>query len=316
MVSIEKHLRRFVRSFPQEMKKDFLRYRKIVHKKEYRGNDAKFDRPYWLLLPLWLIKAYCGNTKRHKNRNRFLNEVLWAQYCIFLFVRIQDDLFDGHNDFSSLLFTSDQFLFEAERVLSTYFEGTSPFWKIYRKCLQASTRSIVGLDHLQQHLNGQHRNLLMRYAAVSAIFKIGSAAVCIKLGQMEDFSHIQKFFDEMAIASQILDDFRDIPEDLQRNRFNYVASILLRDADKNKKRRGELVRRMAGKILYTASSDRVFNEIKQHINQAFSSLEPIRIPEAGELLKEYRNGLMNMQSRFHAQRMQHVLSQTRNIGPE
>jgi len=145
---------------------------------------------------------------------------------LFLAIRLQDDFYDGQATAPALIFAADQFLIEAQSAFSTLFRATSPFWSIYRKYLTTTTRSIIECDELLRSPKTRAPALLLAYARVSAIFKIGGAAVCIYLNQMKSFPHVSRIADALAKAGQILDDLFDIVEDLERGRLNYAARML------------------------------------------------------------------------------------------
>ena len=311
MVSIEKCLRRFVNSLPQPSAGDFLRYRKTLLRKRGSQNIRKralLSRPYWLLLPVWLTAAYSRNSKQHKRNNLFLNDVLWGQHCLFLFVRIQDDIFDRHVESSSLIFTSDQFLLEAQKIFSKYFHHSSAFWNFYRKFLKDTTLAIPLVDNFQRSSNSHAKKLLTGYAQINAIFKIGSAAVCLYFGRMKDFSYIEKFADEMAIASQILDDLQDINEDLKRKRFNYVTSIIMKGKAKGRMSRDKISELVVKKLMFTSVGDELLVDVRRRFNHASDYLHIMGIAEAKRVFKAYDKALQQMQISFHRKKVQFIFS--------
>ncbi len=94
-------------------------------------------------------------------------------------------------------------------------------------CLRETTGSILEADELQRKAYPDLRRLEDAYAGVNALFKIGPAAICSRAKRMRDFPSVSKFSNEMAVVGQILDDMRDLEEDLSRQRFNFVASFFL-----------------------------------------------------------------------------------------
>jgi len=241
--------------------------------------------------------------KQDGDSRNFLNDILWGQYCLFLFVRIQDDLFDGQADSPSLLFASDQFLFEAECTFSNHFRCESPFWDIYRRCLQSTTRAIVYVDRLQQTQSSSPQKLLAEYAWVCAIFKVGSVAICAKFNRMKDFTRVAAFADEMAIAGQILDDLEDIEEDLQRKRFNYTTTFLLHYPKKRKSPRNETLRQIAENLLFTNVATKLFLELQRRLELADEALRPLQLMASRKYLRFYRQSLDNMENQLHRQRV-------------
>ena len=287
------------------MARDFWKYWRMMRKKWDAGRMArrtKFDQPYWILLPIWLSSAYSGNKRSGKTLGGFIKDILWAQYCLFLFVRIQDDLFDKHVSSQSLIFISNRFLLEAERKFSIYFAVRSSFWKIYRAHLRETTLAIQHVDKLQRSLNAKPRHLLVAYAKVNAIFKTASIAVCLKYDRMRDFEYIQQFADEVATGSQILDDFEDIVEDLHRKRFNYAANVILRSAPRTKDARGTNPDRIARSLVFTPAGTELLTEVRDRLARGYDALKPLGIAEAGEFSEAYRRSLDAIQTQFNYKR--------------
>ncbi|MFQ5798287.1 MAG: hypothetical protein ACE5H0_06285 [Bacteroidota bacterium] len=283
----------------------FRRYLTNFRRKQVARRDRNarvHNDPYWISLPSWLLAAYRRERTGEIGGTKFLNDILWAQYCLFLSVRIQDDLFDRQADSLSLIFVSDQFQVEAELAFSHYFGRKSTFWDVYRNCLQSTTRAIIRVETLQRTPRANPETLLGEYAKVSAIFKVGSAALCDRFHRMNDFSHIARFADEMAIAAQILDDLQDISEDLQRKRFNYVASNLLRSRFK-KTMRSQHLKQIVRNLLYNHALDNVFTEVQHHLKLAQQAIEPLGITAAKKYVATYRDAVCKMEVDYHQQRV-------------
>ncbi len=290
----------------------FRRYLTNFRRKQVARRDRNariHNHPYWISLPSWLLAAYRRERRGEIRSTKFLNDILWAQYCLFLSVRIQDDLFDRQADSLSLIFISDQFQVEAELAFSHYFGRKSTFWDVYRNCLQSTTRAIIRVDTLQRTPRANPETLLGEYAKVSAIFKVGSAALCDRFHRMNDFSRIARFADEMAIVGQILDDLEDIDEDLQRNRFNYVASVLLPSRPKKTVPR-KLLGQIAENLLFNGGLNNILNKVRRHLRLAHEALDPLKIRAPTKFIASYQNAVDKMENDLHRQTVSLIFGRT------
>ncbi|MBI4547494.1 MAG: hypothetical protein HY707_05930 [Ignavibacteriae bacterium] len=290
---------------PKPMAKDFWLYRKSLLKKRVSPKSKKSlaSQPYWILLPIWVRESYSKSKKELKKNRQFLTDVLWGQYCLFLFIRMQDDVLDGHVKSSSILFVADQFLFEAQRIFSNYFNYSSRFWQFYQQSLQGTTRAIFHVNRLEQSPKSNPEDLLKAYANVNAVFYIGSVAACIYFGKVRHFSYIKKFCDEIAIASQILDDFQDIEQDMKRKRFNYVANVLLRAKVKKKINYAEALKLISRNLLYTPLGSELFADVRRRFRRAGTILSTLGIKEVEKVFKHYDKVLEQMEISFHRRRV-------------
>jgi hypothetical protein len=233
-----------------------------------------------------------------------VRDVLWAQFCLFLFVRIQDDLFDGQATDKRLIYAADQFLIEAERTFGRYFARSSPFWSLFHQALESSTRAILRVDQLQQEPCGRPAQLLEAYAQVAAIFKVGTAAVCLKMRRGRDLVALSRFADEMAMAGQILDDLEDVEEDLRRRRFNYVAKRLL---DGGRADPTQAVERVAREIVLGDGARRVLGEAARHTQRAAAALERLDCPAASAQVESSLRALARLGRTLHRRSIELVL---------
>ena len=241
-----------------------------------------------------------------KTARTFLDDVLWAQYCLFLFIRIQDDILDRQAISPALIFGSDQFLFEAERVFLKYFDRASIFWDWYRMYLRKTISAILEVDWYQQSPRTSPKWLLNTYARVDSIFKIGPMAVCSHYNQMSDFPYVDKFADETAMAGQILDDLADLVEDLERQRYNYAANAILR---KNKMRRGSkqsLIDQIVRGLLLTPIATKLLDEIRTHLQRAFDAIRPLGLNGPEALDRECHQEVESIHRSLHRRRVETI----------
>ncbi len=302
MNAIKKRVTLLVRNIPYSFRRDFLRYwnakNKILSKIE-NVNNLYSGIPYWYFLPEMIQKRF--QSKMRAEDKRFLDDINWGQYCYYFAIRMQDDVFDYQVDDTALLFVSGHFLIEADHNFRKYFETGSPFWKIKDEYLRKSLNGIIEARKLQTKPDSDLRRLLSEYVNVSSIFKIGLVAVCEKLSAMNEAKKFIKFADEIAVASQIIDDLEDIKEDLERNRFNYVvqALIALLNVDIKKSRdRNELLKQ----ILRTNGIKHISAEVYSHLERAEKIIFHV-LPELVNHVRYFRKCYNVMEKKFYSEKL-------------
>jgi hypothetical protein len=256
----------------------------------------------WLLLPTWLA----GRLKPKPARadRRFLADVLWAQYALFLGVRVHDDLVDRQAQSAWLVYVGDRFLLEAEQALARHtFDDR--FWMLYRQYLGETLDGIAEVDALQRRRRPSRAALARGYARVSAIFKIGSAAVLSRYGRLDWRAPLSAYKDHLAIASQILDDAEDLDEDLRRDRCNYVAAAL-------QPRRGRLASPAARRaaieraIIVDDGLTPVLDEVARHVRAAGRIVAPLRLPAADAHIAAHLDHVESLRAGVHRARVRRV----------
>lgn len=305
MVSLRSHLVKYARSLPRTTRLELERY--LASRSVKDPDQRPRKTTYWRELPFWLFNSYRTVFTRRDLPLAFLNEVRWGQQCLFLAIRIQDDLFDGDSSSPALVCIADQFLIEADRTFSQEFDRSSQFWEMYRSCLSKTTGSILEVDGLQRKVTRDLQKLERAYAGVNALFEIGPGAICIRAKRAKDFPSISKFCDEMAIAGQILDDMRDLGEDLTRERFNYVASFFLRRQSTplpQQAARGGAVK----ELLLNGSIAELFQILHQHINLAECALAKLDLPGASCFFQHYRENLRHREGHLSRRHVDFVLN--------
>jgi hypothetical protein len=246
-----------------------------------------------------LVRSYAPTGFRSAGRGKegFIRDVIWGQYCAFLFVRIQDDLFDGQTRQARLLYGADLLLLKSQAAFARHLGLHRTFWDWYRSLLRKTTLGILEADALQGRPTG--RQLLPVYAKVSAIFKLGSVAVCLKLRRLEMLDNLFRFADELAVAGQIVDDLMDVEEDLEGERWNFAASILLgpRKAARSVIRDG--YEHISERIFFGDGATRVLNQARKHVNTAGAISSRMRLKGAGDRLKRFHAGIDALERAVH-----------------
>ena len=296
---LERRVAVLLRSWPEAIVSDIVGY--LSGSPDDVSGAAKGAERFWTELPRWLTADRRFASAKHIDR-RWLNDILWAQYCLFLFVRIHDDLFDGQARTPSLIFVADALLLESERTLAKHFPD-GPFWPLFRKCLETTIRGIMEVDARQQRPGALNERSLALYADVSAIFKIGGAAVCVRSGRMREFRRLSVFADDIAIAGQILDDVLDVQEDLARGRYNFAANQLLAGDDVSS---DDIAGRLAQSVLFDDGVGRLLDVAGKHLDRADAAIAPLRLASAAAYVGTFRRSLDAFRRRIHNARVEHV----------
>lgn len=297
---------RRARDLPPSLRRDFGKYlhraRKAQATRTAVGARTQ-DPAYWLVLPGWLAHGGIG---AHKRPQRVLGDVLWGQYCLYLAIRIKDDLFDQQARSKNLSIVADGFMAESRRAFEKYFEERSSFWSGYQRCIETTNAAIRQIDALQRADTTSASQLLREYAKQSAVFKVGSLAVCTMSGSGEIFARISSFADHMAIASQIIDDLQDITEDLKQKRLNYAARVVLQNAKTVPQGASTILKRIAGGFLYGDGLQTIFGEVRSRLRLAGEALGSLRLPESSAYLSSYNAVLNVLEQHLHRERVQWV----------
>jgi hypothetical protein len=226
---------------------------------------------YWLLLPLWL-----GRLPRLECPRAIINDIVWAQYCLFEFVSMQDEVLDSQSSSSDSLFGAYEFLAEAEGVLARRIRGRG-FWRYYRKSLAQTARGILTAHGIQQGGPGAIEPLLSSYAAQASVLKVGLAAMCVPAGARDVFRRCSRFADHLAIGGQLLDDLEDLHEDLANRRLNAAARLLVPDAGPDTP---DVEGRIATAVVLGKTATAVLQRIRTHARHAALAIAPLGLPQA------------------------------------
>jgi hypothetical protein len=292
----ERRLRRATSSWPAATARVARAYLRGLHRTGRRaGTDGD---PFWLLLPVWL-HATATPRARRALRSRFLADVCWGQYCLFLCIRIHDDLFDGHASDLRLIFVADHLLVESQRAFAPHVPDA--FWPIYHDLLQTTTSAILEMDERQRAGAGT-RDGLAAHARVASIFKAGAAAVCLATGQRLSYARVGAFADELAIMAQVLDDLEDFVEDGERGRLNSVAALLTQSGGRCRAPRD--VRAAGTSLLFGDGARRLLMSLRESYRRAREAIRPLRIDPADCYLQVLEQNLDELAAMLHRARVE------------
>ena len=191
---------------------------------EVPGRLAQRDpAPHWFELPIWLNQAWKAPGIGGPSG---LDDVLWGQYALFLFIRIQDDLLDRHRTDLDSMFVADRFLVESLESFNRVFILDSRFRKQYHAWLRDTVDGIRDVSRLEATAGGFTASHLPLHAKVCAIFKVASLAMCRVHGREREWRWIEGLLDQLAMFSQIGDDLQDLSDDVQQARYTWPANVL------------------------------------------------------------------------------------------
>jgi hypothetical protein len=209
--------------------------------------------PYWLSLPVWLDQAWRQASPREALTRSEIADLLWAQYALFLHVRLLDDLLDGHRTDLRLLPVADRFLLESLGGFQQFPPLDGAFWMFYRSCLRETVDGLLEARELEAEPGRFTTERLDLHARVSAIFQLGTGALCWLYGRRGELAWLSALFHRLAVFSQICDDLQDLAPDVAAGRFTWVASTALQaragqplDPDQCARRVGEGLLRPEG----------------------------------------------------------------------
>ena len=294
---VEKRLARYLRDWPPAVAEEVTAY--LGHPATDAVDRDHGEERFWSLLPRWLAadrRFVSGPRPR-----AWLSDILWAQYCLFLFVRIHDDLFDRQAHSSSLVFVADQLLLESETTLARH-HADAAFWRLFRASVSTTLAAILKVDALQQRPRAMKASALGLHANVSAIFKVGAAAICVDARRMREFRQISRCADELAIAEQILDDLFDIEEDVSRGRYTFPANTLLGEGAATDEWRARLARQM----LFGDGVGALLDRAATHVDRARAAINQLRLAPAVHYLEDFRARLDQLRPAIHRARRARV----------
>jgi hypothetical protein len=264
--------------------------------------------PYWQVFPGWLLNH--GDPAADEPDLRcFLREILWGQFCLYLSVRIRDDLLDGQAEHPTLLFAAEELLLEAEQVFSNAFPEDPGFAEFLRQALTTTNRAILEVDALQRSPTGMPPESVELYARVCEIFKVSSRAACTAADRLDRYPAVASCCNHLAMAGQILDDFADIDEDLARGRFNYAVSLLL-GPERGQVESAQIRRRLAERLLRGPGLELLTEAVRNQYRLAKEAIASLYTPAAEDYIEQSLADLDQLKIDYHQARVEAVFGNT------
>jgi hypothetical protein len=246
-----------------------------------------------------------------------LFDVLWGQYCLYLFGRLLDDELDLQLHSIGLRRASAKFEEEAKAVFRRVVGPSKPFWRSYARCVHGAKRAFYRVDKLQRKKNVAPSTILREYAKVSAIFQVAPAALCSVFGKPSQFYFIRRYMQHLALFAQTLDDLVDLWEDFENGRLNYVAR-LLRQAAQTRRIGGDSWQQLVAAYCCTDTVPRIFDSLQLHIRLAASTIAPLKSEDLNSLCLEYDKSVKQLYAEVEKERtelfMRRVFAASKGLG--
>ena len=201
--------------------------------------------------------------------------------CLFLTIRIHDDLLDDQARGSWLIPAADELLIEAQDQLARHIDDTA-FWSLFRRAARKTLHGIAEVDRLQTQTAGMPASARRLYADVAAILSVGVGAVFARTGRLAEYPMFERLFADLAIASQVLDDLEDVEEDAERGRLNVAATTLIGSRRVASRCRQASVRRkvLAGRMVLDGRTAAVIDLARVHAQRAVRTARIMRLTPA------------------------------------
>ncbi len=301
--ALENRIDEFVRTWKNRPAKEFRRYAAEAYGEAVGAEKSSpgSSLPYWLLLPRWLAGHF--DPKQRTLTARTLDEILYGQFCLYLSVRIKDDLFDEQAQGHSLTAVARLFREESRASFGRLFPRRSAFWQLFETSSKTTTASIQTVDLLQQRASCTPKKMISLFPRVCSVLNVGPSAVCLLLKKPRLINFVLRFSSEVAIAGHLLDDLEDVAEDYRRGRVNSVGLHLLR---KGAGRTGEPID--AATVM--RSRRMVFDDVQLHLSKALKTARQLPLPKAVRMIRALLKGTSSLQKTLHHRDVQRFFAWT------
>ena len=233
--------------------------------------------PLWAVAPAWYLEE--------RRKRVCLEDILFAQTCLFLAIRIHDDLVDGQVDGAGgwLIPGGDDLLIEAQIQFARHVDD-SEFWSMFRQALRSTMHGKAEVDRFQTERAGMPASARRLYAQVAQVLSLGVAAAMAKTRRLSEYAAFQNFFGDLAVASQLLDDLEDIEEDAVRGRLNTAATIIIGSRRMASRCRQARVRRrvLNRKFIVEGRAMAVIDLARKHAERASRTARSIGLLQGAE----------------------------------
>ncbi|MCX6169975.1 MAG: hypothetical protein NTX65_11575 [Ignavibacteriales bacterium] len=262
------------------------------------------ELPYWISLPCWI--HYKWKTENLLRVQYSLEDLLWAQFCVYLSIKIGDDELDGQTNITSSGSISKLLLTEAEFTLSNYFAPSANFWKYYHDYLIETNSAISSVNELQHNWSLETDQLEKEYYLLSSALKIATLAIFSVNKKQDEFEPADNYLDEMSTGGQILDDFLDYEEDLHSGKLNYAARILLSGFHENFSQ-VKILEKIIESIIRTNNHKIIFDLVRSHYNKAHDAAMVYHLVKEDKYHSVELMRLNKHQNKIHHDRVRLVL---------
>jgi len=269
--------------------------------------------PAWISLPICLDQGWAVE-RSEPLPGDVLAEILWGQYALFLCIRLQDDLLDGARDDLHLILLADHFLMESLHAFQRFPDLDHKFWAFYRQSVRDTVNGYLEVERLEQEPGRFKRAHLGLHAQVSAILKLGAAAVGRLHARDQDLAWISRFQDQLAVFNQIGDDLEDLVPDLGDGRFTWVANTILAAKAGESLSPDERIRRLGEGFMLPERGEAIVEELRCTA-QAAASEVPDSAPQAiHDLVQGLYANVDELDESMHEARVRRVFGEALGQG--
>jgi hypothetical protein len=175
-----------------------------------------------LLLPWWLERSLTAVPDED-----FQTELIYATINKYYFVRLVDDVMDGHGADPVLLPMLSVWDAQFQATYSRHFPPDHLFWQYFHQTLHR-TAAVTAQEATLKHID---RSAFFDFsAAKSCGATIAMMAVCCRLGRLDVFPAWVRFWEAFASWNQMRDDLFDWHRDSKSG----IPSYLLSEGDRRK----------------------------------------------------------------------------------
>ena len=181
-----------------------------------------------LSLPWWLELSVTASPDEH-----FLTDLIYATVNKYYFIRLVDDVMDGHGANQGVLPMLSIWDAQFQAAYSRHFAPDDPFWEYFHQTLH-HTALVTAREASFRNID---RSLFLECsAAKSCGATIALMAVCCRRDRIDVFSAWVRFWEAFARWNQMRDDLFDWDRDLKAG----IPSYLLSEGERRKQREESL----------------------------------------------------------------------------
>lgn len=169
-----------------------------------------------LAMPWWMEESIRGSADVE-----FQTDLMASSAHGYFFIRMLDDLMDGHEIDRACLPALHLFSFRFQSVYFRYFSSGDSFWDYFERSL-ASTAEAVSADFSLKQVSEE--DFLSITARKSSAALIPMAAVCYRYRRLDILPAWESFLAVFSCWHQMRDDLADWSEDLKEGHATWLLS--------------------------------------------------------------------------------------------
>lgn len=170
-----------------------------------------------LQLPWWAAGSF---TAEHDCE--FLADILYSTICGYYYIRMLDNVMDGHATVERKILPATAFFHaEFQVTYQKYFDAAHPFWEVFRTAWFASSDAVTREFFLHRITRSDFERVTVAKLAGA---RIPLAAVGFRYSAGERLRYWEEFTLAMARWSQMEDDLFDWHDDLRQGKTSYFLT--------------------------------------------------------------------------------------------